>query len=274
MHSLTSRLVAAVDVDKQIERARLDNDLPPDVEPEPAQVEAATKKLCREALRPFASNVDLRNRLVEIRRETEQTIDTVSQDEVLFAGADPAAREKAADRDASFRQFIEDHRDEITALQVLYSRPYRDRLSLRDLKDLADAIKKPPLSATTQELWRAYEAVEGGDRKSATAKAADLVSLVRHAIDAAEPLTPFSDVVMRRYDRWSDDQRSAGATFSDEQWQWLGQIAVHIATSVRIEPNDFEYGWFADRGQLGKAHQLFGDRLTRLLDELNRELVA
>jgi type I restriction enzyme R subunit len=79
---------------------------------------------------------------------------------------------------------------------------------------------------------------------------------------------------MDRFERWIEAQRQAGTDFSEEQWQWLNQIAQHIATSVRIEAEDFEYGWFADRGQLGKAHQLFGDRLTGLLDELNRELVA
>ena len=270
--SLIGGLVAAVDVDRQIEQARRDNDLPPDATPEPAQVEAATKKLCRQALRPF-HNPEFRNRLIEIRRDTEQTIDTVSQDEVIFSGADPAARAKAEERVASFRRFIDEHRDEITALGVLYSRPYRDRLSLGDLKDLAEAIKRPPLSATPAELWRAYEALEGGSR-SGVAKAADLVSLVRHALDAGEPLTPFAQVAIGRFEQWSAAQKSAGANFTDEQWQWLTQIAGHIATSVRIEAEDFEYGWFADRGQLGKAHQLFGDKLVPLLDELNRELVA
>jgi type I restriction enzyme R subunit len=31
---------------------------------------------------------------------------------------------------------------------------------------------------------------------------------------------------------------------------------------------------FNQRGGLGKAHQLFGDKLSRLLDELNLALVA
>ena len=272
--TLTNTLVAAVDVDKQVERARLEHDLPPDAEPDAAQLEAATKKLCREALKPF-HNPEFRNRIIEIRRENEQTIDTVTQDEVVFAGADPAARDKAEQRIASFKQFISEHQDELTALQVLYSRPYRERLRLQDLKDLADAIKRPPLSATPQELWKAYQALEGdGSNRSSLAKATDLVTLVRHAIDESEPLTPFAQVVLARFDQWAEEQRNAGASFTEEQWLWLTQIAQHIAASVRIEPEDFEYGWFADRGQLGKAHQLFGDRLTGLLDELNRELVA
>ena len=31
---------------------------------------------------------------------------------------------------------------------------------------------------------------------------------------------------------------------------------------------------FSQRGGLGKAHQLFGEQLPKLLDELNQQLVA
>jgi hypothetical protein len=32
--------------------------------------------------------------------------------------------------------FLEEHRDDITALQVLYSRPYRERLTFAQVKEL------------------------------------------------------------------------------------------------------------------------------------------
>jgi type I restriction enzyme R subunit len=48
----------------------------------------------------------------------------------------------------------------------------------------------------------------------------------------------------------------------------------HIATSLSIEPDDFGYAPFAQRGGLGKAHQLFGEELSKLLDELNEVLAA
>jgi hypothetical protein len=37
---------------------------------------------------------------------------------------------------------------------------------------------------------------------------------------------------------------------------------------------DFEYAPFSQQGGLGKAHQLFADKLGVRLDELNRKLVA
>ena len=45
-------------------------------------------------------------------------------------------------------------------------------------------------------------------------------------------------------------------------------------TSLSIDPEDFEFAPFNQRGGLGKAHQLFGDELPALLDELNEQLVA
>lgn len=40
--------------------------------------------------------------------------------------------------------------------------------------------------------------------------------------------------------------------------------------SLSIEPEDLELSPFNQRGGLGKAHQLFGDELPALLDELSR----
>jgi type I restriction enzyme, R subunit len=43
----------------------------------------------------------------------------------------------------SWRQYLE-HRDEITALQVLYSQPGATRISFAELRELAERIKRPP----------------------------------------------------------------------------------------------------------------------------------
>ena len=59
-----------------------------------------------------------------------------------------------------------------------------------------------------------------------------------------------------------------------EQLAWLNLIRDHIATSLSIEPEDLELSPFNQRGGLGKAHQLFGDALPALLEELNTTLAA
>lgn len=51
-------------------------------------------------------------------------------------------------------------------------------------------------------------------------------------------------------------------------------IAEHIATSLSIEAQDFMLSPFSQRGGLGRARKLFGDRLPPLLEELNEVLAA
>ena len=87
-------------------------------------------------------------------------------------------------------------------------------------------------------------------------------------------LAPFADSVAERFDEWLMDKAEAGTAFTPEQLAWLGLIRDHIATSLSIEPEDFESVPFSQRGGLGKAHQLFGDSLNQLLDELNTTLAA
>ena len=60
----------------------------------------------------------------------------------------------------SFRQYIEEHKDDIRALQVLYSRPYSERLTFAEIKDLATTIQRPPRQWTPERLWHAYEMLD------------------------------------------------------------------------------------------------------------------
>jgi type I restriction enzyme R subunit len=59
-----------------------------------------------------------------------------------------------------------------------------------------------------------------------------------------------------------------------EQRVWLNLIREHIATAISIVPEDLELAPSNQRGGLGKAHQLFGNDLNSILDELNLVLVA
>ena len=68
-------------------------------------------------------------------------------------------------------------------------------------------------------------------------------------------------------------KRRAG-NFSDEQRQWLEAIRDHIAASLAIQMDDFDYVPFAQRGGLGKANQVFGKDLGPLLNEMNEVLAA
>jgi type I restriction enzyme R subunit len=103
---------------------------------------------------------------------------------------------------------------------------------------------------------------------------ADLVSLVRFALEQQPVLAPFADSVVERFNQWLKAKTDDGTSFSAEQIVWLELIRDHIATSLSIEPDDFDYSPFRQRGGLGKVHQLFGAQLPKLLDELNEALAA
>jgi len=211
-----------------------------------------------------------------VKREAEQTIDTVTTDTVTFQGFDPAAKEKAAALSRSFRAFIEAHRAEISALQILYSRPYRARLTEPMLKELEKQLRAENAAWTEDSLWRAFAASEPARvrGRSAVDRFADLVPLVRFALEQEPVLEPFADSVRARFDAWLARKSASGVAFTPDQRAWLELIRDHIATSLNIEPDDLELAPFRQKGGLGKAHQLFGSELPKLLDELNEVLAA
>ena len=245
----------------------------------PAQVE----QLAIDAVKPLCDPA-LRNLLIALKQKAEQVIDTVTQDTLLESGFSAAARERAKGTVESFERFINEHKDEITALQILYNRPQRmgrsaggDSLTFDALKQLADALQAPPHLWTESQLWQAYAAldktkVKGENRRRILT---DLVSLVRFAMHQDNELVPFPERVNVNFKAWLVGASSArDRPFTEEQIKWLTMIRDHIAANLGIEPEDFDYSPFAQEGGIGKVHQLFGDELPAVLDALNRELAA
>jgi type I restriction enzyme R subunit len=239
-------------------------------------VKQAAEGLLKRATVTLATNPALRSLLQDLKREVEQVIDEVSQDELLEAGASEEAKEKAKTLVRSFEQFIEENKDEIDALQFFYSQPYSKRLHYQDIKQLAEAIKAPPRSWTPEKLWRAYETL-GKDRvrgASGQRLLTDMVSLVRFALHKDDQLVPFGEQVRERFEKWLAQQSNQGREFTGEQRRWLEMMRDHIATSLEMTVSDLDYAPFAEEGGLGRAAQVFGEGLPNLLDELNEALAA
>jgi type I restriction enzyme R subunit len=265
-------LFDALDADKQLEKAKamFKTDSPTD-----EHVNKAAEELARQACAPFDDS-EVRQTIIDVKRRNEQTIDTVSKDTVLFAGFDEQAKEKARTIVNSFKKFIEENKDEITALQILYSKPYGARhLTYEDIKTLAAAIRKPPYNLTPEVLWYAYERLEKSKVKGAGPQKllTDIISLIRYALGQTAELVPFDEFVNERFKQWISKQEDLGREFTPQQMEWLTMIRDHIATSLSITTDDFEYVPFADKGGAVKAYQLFGDELDRILNELSEQLV-
>jgi len=274
--ALCRAIVDGLDPDRQIEEARQAFALPDGEEPTAPQVKQAAEALLKRATEPLATNPALRTLLVELKREIEQVIDEVSEDELLEAGASEEAREKAGALVADFERFIEENRDEIDALQFFYAQPWSRRLSFADIKALAEAIKAPPRAWTPEKLWRAYETLRRDKVRGASGKRllTDIVSLLRFATHQDDELVPFGDQVRERFVGWMAQQDNRGRAFTSEQRRWLEMMRDHIATSLEMTVEDLDYAPFAEAGGRGKAAQVFGEALRAVLDELNAALAA
>lgn len=273
LKQIINELLDAVDPDNKIEKAkeRFKTDAPKEEE-----IKQASEELAKDACKIF-DNPKVRDTLIEIKRKNEQIIDTVSKDTVVFVGFDEKAKEKAQTLVDTFKTFVKENKDELTALQIIYGKPYGKRhLTYEEIKQLADAIKKPPYQLTPDLLWQAYEQLEkskvrrAGPQKLLT----DIISLVRFAIGDSELLEPFSEIVTKRFEHWLSLQEKTGRTFTPEQTEWLNMIKDHIATSLSIEMGDFELAPFYEKGGAIRAYKLFGQELDRDLEELNEVLAA
>jgi type I restriction enzyme R subunit len=275
LSAIAAEIVSALDPDRHIEAARAANNTN---EPSDVQIAQARSQLLQQAAKPLSANPTLRNLILSVKKSYEQIIDTVNQDQLLEAGPAEAVQERAMRLVQSFEQFLQDHKDEIEVLQILYSKPYAAGLSLKQVKALATTLEKPADGsprATPDQLWRAYQRLDGSHvRGSKTEVAADLVNLVRFALKQKDELMPRRAEVEDRFSAWMKGQQNAGVSFTADQLRWLGAIRDHIAASLAVDEEDFDLDPFVQWGGLGKAQQVFGDRFIPLLMELNEVLAA
>ena len=164
-------------------------------------------------------------------------IDTASADKVISGEFSVDATDRARRQVESFRKFIEEHRDQITALQVLYDQPRGSGLTYGDIRELANAIARPPHRWSTEDLWAAYETLDASKVHGSGHRVnTDLVSLVRYAIGLTDELVAYPDLVNERFEAWLQQQENAGRELSDDQLTYLRLIRDHLATSLTVAP--------------------------------------
>ena len=254
-------------------------------EVEPTLFEKAKQRLALEACLPFDSQ-PLRDALVKLRQQSEQTIDHVTIDKVISQQFAAAAKQKAESLVRSFRDYIEQHRAEIEALQILYSRPFKQRLTEEGLKELEAKLKPEFGGHPVATLWHAYElttentekkkpernsvfSVSSVVKKNPAVRFADLVSLVRFALEQEPVLEPFEEHVRHRFASWLQEKRAAGVFFNANELAWLEKMRDYISASGSVDREHLE----ADN-VLGPIYRSFGERLWPLMEELNLTLAA
>ena len=267
---IAERLLNAFDEDFILTKARTDTGLD---DPSEEQLASAKKELLNEAVTPF-HNPDFRNYLEITRRSHEQVIDNVNLDEVLFAGFDSQQEENADRVISSFRQFIDENRDEIIALRIIYDQKYKDRpMAIDGLKSLYEKLKSKGI--TVERLWDCY-AIKKPERvkRGTMAQLSDLISIIRFEMGYTENLASFADRVNYNFMQWTLRRNAGAVHFTDEQMEWLRLVKDHIAVSLSIETSDLDLNPFDRKGGLGRFYEVFGDQYEAILMEMNVELVA
>ncbi len=233
---------------------------------------AARKK--DEACRVFDAPA-VRKLLVDMKSRADIVIDDINADTVIQAEFDI---QKSEETISSFKQFMADNRNEITALQILYEQPVgQQRLTYAQIKELTVKLSDPPQYLTTATVWQAYKRVNEAAVRGAPADKllTEIIALVRFALGQSEFLEPISADVTRRFNLWIGRQKKAGTQYSADQMRWLENIRDHIAANAEISARDLmEMAEFADAGGLIRARALFGEGLNGLLDDLSIALVA
>ena len=269
---MINKVLDGIDTDKQLERAKEKFQTQ---EPTKEQIFEVAKESVAEACSIFDSS-KLRQTIIDVKKRNEMIIDTISIDELEEAGFDEQAKQLTAQTVESFKEFLEKNRDELTALNIIYSKPYKMReITFKDIKDLANAIEKPPYNLTPELLWSAYQRLDKSKVKENPAKMlTDLISIVRYSIGKDDLLMPFDKVVDERFVKWLETQESSGRKFSPEQKEWLVMIKEHIASSVSISLEDMDYAPFNQKGGRMKLFKIFGDDYENILSELHEVLIS
>ncbi|RKY35916.1 MAG: restriction endonuclease subunit R, partial [Candidatus Omnitrophota bacterium] len=178
---VVNRLLDAHNPDKIEEKVKEifkeDTDTAPDEKRKKVQGE-----LAKHAQKMFTG--ELNEYLENVRKTFEQIIDTVNIDKVTFTGWDTQAKEQAENLIKDFKIFLEENKDEIKALSIYYSQPYRRReVTYQMIKEVFDLVneKKPTLAPL--RIWEVYAHIEKVNTRSPKSALTALVGLIRRIVD-------------------------------------------------------------------------------------------
>jgi len=270
LQEITQQLVKIVDPDTLesiIENAPLDKEGKKDIK-------KAMADFIEQIITPIASNPQLRQRILEIRLSHDLIFDEGNKDELLDARGvvDTSKAKKIVE---SWIKYIDDNKNEITAIHMLYSKPKNVSITFREIKELAERIRRPNPTWTVDVLWNAYLALEPTKvRKSAVHTTTDLVSLVRFTLKQMDELVPYAQLVEERYTGWLLQQENLGVKFTDNQKWWLDRIKDAISQSAHFDVKDLEMSPFTERGGTDGVLAELGNSVTQLIESMNMELAS
>lgn len=273
INQVVHELLDCHDPDKLEARAQEKFALPAEETPAPAQVAAVQDDLIRQAAQTFTG--DLNTYIEAVRRRHEQIIDYTNLDHLVNVGWGEQVKVYAGKLIEDFASFIAAHKDEITALGIFYNQPYRRReVTYRMIKEVLETLKASRPYLAPVRVWEAYEQLEKVDGRSPRNELTALVALIRRVTGIDGQLTAFEKTVDRNFQKWVFEKNAGNKQFTEAQMEWLRMMKEHVISSVHLEREDLDYAPFDAKGGIGRMHQLFGEEMETMIDELNEALAA
>lgn len=166
---------------------------------------------------------------------------------------------KPTDYLVAFSKFVQKNKSKIEALSVLFSNPRNWKPKV--LKEIRQILKQN--SFDEDQLRKAHEL-------SGHKSMADIISMLKNADNETNPLLTAEERVNRAI-----ESLTKGHTFTPEQLEWLGYIRKHLVINLAIEKENFDMVPVLERhGGLAKARKIFGDKLDKIIEEINYNLAA
>lgn len=274
LNQVAGGLLSSIDPDVVEEKVAAAQKKDPKLTPETAAAKVRTE-LVAEACRFFTGGFN--EKILQLRKVHDQIIDDVNVDRVTYSGWDKDAEESARNLVGRFKDYIEKHRTEVVALDILYGVPYRRReLTLKMVKDLAKKLEEHDLALTAGNVWRAFHRLGIAKTPTIDKKEPALVALVRYVAQIDAELTPFATTIDANFKAWTFKYNAEhpGAKLTDEQMAFLRMIRDHVASSFHISTDDMEYAPFDGIGGPFRFRALFGEHSVQILEELNVALAA
>lgn len=234
------------------------------------------EKIKEKAVRPF-SRAMLRSILIDKARKAYMYVDDISPDKSL--GMTPTT-----DRDqeilSSLHAFIEQNKDELAALSIIYNRSYgKQRLTYDGIKELAEALKNYNPSLDIPVVWGAFMRtypVKAAAAKRPEKMLTNVIQIMRFALRQDDELRPFDAAANQRYNLWIGRMKQQrGIIFTAEQLEWLNAIKNFIIYNSSMTERDIQEN-LSDKGGILKARQVFAHTypFSELLASLNNAMMG
>lgn len=268
LKEVINNLILSISVERHVEKAKeMFSAGEKSYIPSDRDLKNATEELVSIACRPF-DNPKFRFVILEIKKNNTQIINTNSIEE--------AAKERSSDIIFKFNSFLESHKTDIPVINTIANsaNSHLD-LTYDELKMISKELRKPPYEITIEEIWNAYQRIDGtkvkplGDLKSN----ANIIILIQYALGKSDTLEPYVERIDKKFNEWIDENRKNGREYTTEELEWLKMMKNHFSSFLEINMTSFNQPPFVNKGGASKAYNIFGHDLNKILYELNERLI-